>query len=111
MFRRRDGSPAIEGESITIYVEDAPVTCRPTDSVAAAVLLANPGYTRRTPVTNAPRAPYCMMGACFEWLMEIDGIENQQTCMIPVRDGMRVQRQNGAPALPETAQPEETTDD
>jgi D-hydroxyproline dehydrogenase subunit gamma len=102
MFRRRDDSSGESGESVTIYFENAPIICRPTDSVAAAVLLANPGHTRRTPVTAAPRAPYCMMGVCFDCLMEIDGVENRQACMTPVRDGMQVQRQNSVPALVET---------
>lgn len=103
MFRRHEKSSEALGESVTIYFEDAPIICKPTDSVAAAVLLADPGYTRRTPVTKAPRAPYCMMGACFECLMNIDGVENQQACMVPVRDGMKVRRQNDVPILPDGA--------
>ncbi|MBL4719675.1 MAG: (2Fe-2S)-binding protein [Alphaproteobacteria bacterium] len=100
MFKRRNNnsnagdSESNDTDSITVYFEDRPIACRPTDSVAAAVLLVDPGYTRRTPVNNAPRAPYCMMGVCFECLMEIDGVENQQACMILVRDGMQIRRQD-----------------
>ena len=101
MFRRHDKSSQANGDNVTIHFEDAPIICKPTDSVAAAVLLSDPGYTRRTPVTKAPRAPYCMMGTCFECLMDINGVENQQACMVPVRDGMKVRRQNGVPVLPE----------
>ena len=113
MFRRHDNAPDDEGESVTIYFEGAPIICKSTDSVAAAVLLGNPGYTRRTPVTKAPRAPYCMMGVCFECLMEIDDIGNQHACMVPVRDGMKVRRQNDSPSLPEGApiDAKETGDD
>jgi|TARA_B110000438_G_scaffold267445_1_gene282309 hypothetical protein len=32
--------------------------------------------------------------------MDINGVENQQACMVPVRDGMKVRRQNGVPILP-----------
>jgi len=35
-----------------------------------------------------------MMGACFDCLVEIDGVPNRQACMTPARDGMRVKRQD-----------------
>jgi NADH dehydrogenase/NADH:ubiquinone oxidoreductase subunit G len=34
-----------------------------------------------------------MMGVCFECLIEIDGIPNQLACMIPVREAMKIKRQ------------------
>jgi NADH dehydrogenase/NADH:ubiquinone oxidoreductase subunit G len=37
-----------------------------------------------------------MMGVCFECLVEIDGIPNQQACMTPVKEGMQVRLQKGA---------------
>jgi predicted molibdopterin-dependent oxidoreductase YjgC len=33
------------------------------------------------------------MGVCFECSVEIDGISHQQACLIPVRQGMDVRRQ------------------
>jgi NADH dehydrogenase/NADH:ubiquinone oxidoreductase subunit G len=36
-----------------------------------------------------------MMGVCFECLVEIDGVPNQQACMTPVRSGMRIKLQKG----------------
>lgn len=68
-------------------------------SVAAAVLMTEDGATRTTPVTGAGRAPYCMMGVCFECLMDIDGVPNRQACMVTVSDGMKVERQVGASKL------------
>ena len=50
-------------------------------------------------VTSAPRAPYCMMGVCFECLVEIDGKPSRQACLTPVRDGMVIKRQQGASAI------------
>ena len=47
-------------------------------------------------VSGSPRAPYCMMGVCFDCLMEIDGVGNRQACLTPVADGMQVRRQRGA---------------
>ena len=62
------------------------------------MLLAAATPTRTTPVSGEPRAPYCMMGVCFECLMEIDGAANQQACLVTVADGMRINRQLGAVA-------------
>jgi predicted molibdopterin-dependent oxidoreductase YjgC len=69
-------------------------------SVAAALLLKGGEPFRTTPVSHAPRAPYCMMGVCFECLVEVDGKPSRQACLTPVREGMIVRRQQGASALP-----------
>ena len=37
--------------------------------------------------------PYCLMGVCFECLMEIDGEPDVQSCLVTVREGMVVRRQ------------------
>jgi predicted molibdopterin-dependent oxidoreductase YjgC len=73
------------------------------DTVAAALLAAGIDHCRTTPVSGAKRAPYCMMGVCFECLVTIDGIGNRQACLIPAREGMRVETQTGARAIAEEA--------
>ena len=62
-------------------------------SAAAAVLAAGFASIRTTPVEGSERAPYCMMGVCFDCLAEIDGVANRQSCMIEVRPGMQINRQ------------------
>ena len=69
-------------------------------SVAAALLLKGAGPFRTTPVSQSPRAPYCMMGVCFECLVEVDGKPSRQACLTTVCDGMVIRRQQGASALP-----------
>jgi aerobic-type carbon monoxide dehydrogenase small subunit (CoxS/CutS family) len=51
---------------------------------------------RETPVSGAPRAPLCLMGSCFDCLVQVDGQANVQACMVRVKDGMQVQLQHGA---------------
>lgn len=68
-------------------------------SVAAALLANGKHVFRHTPVSGAPRAPYCMMGVCFECLLEIDGVQNRQSCMTSVTQGMRVLSQDGGKDL------------
>ena len=60
------------------------------------LLAAGETSLRDTPISGAPRAPYCMMGVCFDCLMEIDGVGNRQACLTPVAAGMQVRRQHGA---------------
>lgn len=91
MFQRVGTS----GGDVVISVDGARVTAQAGDTVAAALLAAGLTPTRTTPVSGAPRAPYCMMGACFECLVTVDDIGNRQGCLIPVREGMRVETQNG----------------
>lgn len=71
-------------------------------SVAAALLVGGIARFRTTPVGGAPRAPYCMMGVCFECLVEIDREPGRQACMVPVREGMAIRTQSGASDLAAT---------
>ena len=90
-----------KGGTVTIHFEGQRLQVPANETVAAAVLAANPGYTRTTAISGDKRAPYCMMGTCFECLMEIDGVQNRQTCMATVADGMIVKRQIGKWEIPE----------
>ena len=94
MFRRLH-----EAALIAIEFEGRVLQVAPHDSVAAALLTAGIEHTRTTPVTGAPRAPYCMMGVCFDCLVEIDGMPNRQACMTRVREGMKIRRQDGTRRL------------
>lgn len=92
MFRKL---PDAEPSAVTVTVDGQPLRVPASFSAAAAVLLCG-GIARTTPVSGSPRTPYCMMGACFDCLMEIDGAANCQACLMPVADGMRINRQHGA---------------
>lgn len=81
--------------TVSVSIEGRTVTVPAGYTAAAAMLAHGPTATRTTPVTGAPRAPYCMMGVCFECLMEIDGQPNQQGCLVPVREGMTIRTQQG----------------
>ena len=82
-------------DTLTIDVDGKSVRARPGDTVAVAMLANGIDHCRTTPVTGAPRAPYCLMGVCFECLVTIDGVGSRQGCLVPVRDGMRIETQQG----------------
>lgn len=92
MFRKLHDADA---EDVTITVDGVAVTAQHGETIAA-VMMRQPGtWTRLTPVSQTRRGPYCMMGVCFECLAEVDGVASVQTCLVTVREGMRVQRQAG----------------
>jgi sarcosine oxidase subunit alpha len=83
------------GADVTFTVDGKPVQARAGDTVAAALLAGGIEHCRTTPVSGAPRAPYCLMGVCFDCLVTIDGVGSRQACLVPVRDGMTVETQLG----------------
>jgi D-hydroxyproline dehydrogenase subunit gamma len=91
---------------IAFTVDGRRVEARKGDTIAVAMLAAGIQSCRLTPVSASSRGPYCLMGVCFECLVMIDGIGNCQGCLIPVREGMRVERQIG-PHVLSSAVPDE----
>ena len=89
-----------EPGTLTLYFEDQPIYAHEGDSIASALLANGICATRNTAVSGASRGPFCMMGACFECLAEVDGRAGIQTCMVAAREGMRIRRQHGARSLP-----------
>ena len=96
MFRRLPDS----AEHVVFEFEGGALEARVGDSVAAALLSNGVLVFRTTPISGAPRGPWCLIGNCHECLVEIDGESNRQACMVEVRSGMRVRRQHGARELP-----------
>ncbi|SAI72675.1 Uncharacterised protein [Bordetella ansorpii] len=92
MFRKLDdpGAPAL-----TLTIDGQPVQASPGETVAAVLLRQSQPASRTTPVHESPRAPYCMMGVCFDCLAIVDGVASTQTCLTTVREGMQVLRQMG----------------
>ena len=103
MFRRRPkpapAAGAAPAANVTVTVEGRDIHIAGGASAAAAVLLAGLPSVRETPVSGAPRGPYCLMGICFDCLAEIDGIPNRQSCMVTVAPGMTIRRQHGKRAV------------
>jgi predicted molibdopterin-dependent oxidoreductase YjgC len=92
MVRRVENDAAV----VLITVDGEPVEAREGDSVAAALIGAGKRALRTTAVSGAPRGVYCMMGACYDCLVAIDGAPNRQACMTLVSAGMAIRSQCGA---------------
>ena len=81
---------------VTVTIDGEEVRVPAGETVAAAALIHGLSPFRTSAVSGAPRAPYCMMGVCFDCLVEIDGTPNRQACQVRVAEGMAIRRQDGA---------------
>lgn len=94
MFKPIEGGgsrPVVE-----LTVDGRSVVAKQGETLAIALLNAGAVWFRRTPVSGQPRAPLCMMGACFECVVEVDGVQNVQSCMVEAGPGMNVRLTMGA---------------
>ncbi len=97
MFKQLSGN---QTETVSIMLKGLPLQVLIGTSVAAAALSHNQRFTRTTPISDSKRAPFCMMGVCYECLMVIDGKANQRACSTYVQDGMIIDTQYSVgPAL------------
>jgi len=94
MFRPIE--PTTARPVVTLLVQGRSIQARQGDSLAMALLNAGVVPFRQTAVSGQPRAPLCLMGVCFDCLVEVDGQHNVQSCMVEVREGMQVQLPAGA---------------
>lgn len=91
MFRslRTDSPPQVR-----VTVNGQPIELPEGQSVWSALALSGQRITRKAALSGEDRSAYCAMGVCFECLVEIDGLPNQQACLRRVVDGMQVTTQD-----------------
>jgi len=91
-------SPFLEPEGVArvdVTFDGSVLSLPDGGNLAAALLAAGVDVFRHTPVSGAPRGPFCMMGACFDCLVEIDGTV-RQACMTEVREGLQISKPHEA---------------
>ena len=92
MFKQLHGD---QTEKVDIILNGQPLQVLRGITVAAVALSQNQQYTRTTPISGSKRAPFCMMGVCYECLMVIDGKANKRACATYVKSGMQIETQQG----------------
>ena len=60
-----------QNNSITIYIDDEAIQAVTGESVAAILLKQGITAVHSAP-DNAARGPYCMMGVCFDCMVECE---------------------------------------
>jgi len=78
---RQKISITVEGRSLEVLEGE----------ILAAALWAN-GFISlgHNPSDGSHRGMYCGIGHCYECRVTVDGVEDVRSCLIPVRQGMRV---------------------
>ncbi len=95
MFRKLPDGQAAK-RLVTISLDGQLIEAEESETIAAVLLRVPPFFNRTTPVGGKRRAPFCMMGACFDCLVEING-ETTRSCLLLATEGMAVYRQDGQP--------------
>lgn len=92
MFRKL---PELSPDDTTIVVDGTPVSCRVGEMVAAVVFRLDDVHTRTTYIGKEHRAPFCIMGVCFDCLIETEEGVTRRSCVTPVSAGMVIRRHPG----------------
>ena len=97
---RRIASHPILGEpgavrEVTIYLDGAAIAAKEGEPIMSALVAAGVGVFRHTK-RGSPRRMFCGIGRCTDCVMTVDGIPGVRTCVTQVREGMVVERQEGA---------------
>jgi D-hydroxyproline dehydrogenase subunit gamma len=88
LFKRIEG--LADAPAVTFQVDGRTLQARQGDNLALALLQAGVLPFRRSAVSGQPRAPLCLMGVCFDCLLQVDGQPNVQACLVTVREGLQV---------------------
>ncbi|HEY6565974.1 MAG TPA: FAD-dependent oxidoreductase [Actinomycetota bacterium] len=94
----RDGESIRRDRPIRFTLDGKRISAFEGDTIGSAVAAADVGITGRSFKYHRPRGLFCMTGSCPNCLMQVDGIPNIRACTEPVRDGMKVERQNAWPS-------------
>ena len=82
-------------KTVTITVDGRSLDVVEGEILAAALWVNGYISLGHNPADGAPRGIYCGIGHCYECRVTVDGFEDVRSCLIPVKDGMRVQTGKG----------------
>lgn len=83
---------------VTIYFNGQPLDAFEGEPIAAALMSAGIRVFRTTAKRKEPRGIFCAIGRCTDCMMVVDGVPNTRTCVTMVKNGMKVQSQEGLTA-------------
>ena len=77
---------------ITLRLDGAPVEAQRGDTLLTALLAAGAGHLRNSEFGDGPRAGFCLMGACQDCWVVVEGLGRVRACATLAEDGMEVRR-------------------
>ena len=76
--------------SVTVFVNGQPLEARRGESLATALWANGILDLVGDGTADNPRGMFCGIGHCYACRVTLDGVEDVRSCLVPVRDGMRV---------------------
>lgn len=84
-----------KGLEVMFLFDGRPMKGYEGEPIATALLASGVKVFRYTVKSRSPRGIFCALGRCTDCVMTVDGMPNVRTCVTPLREGMRVQTQEG----------------
>ena len=88
LVRLRDASRP----RIALILEGAPIEAQQGDTLLTALLAADAGHLRNSEFGDGPRAGFCLMAACQDCWVVVEGLGRVRACATLAEDGMEVRR-------------------
>jgi predicted molibdopterin-dependent oxidoreductase YjgC len=77
--------------ALTFVLDGAPAAALEGDTLLTAIL-AHDGYLRASEFGDGLRAGFCLMGACQDCWVNVEGGGRVRACTTPIVEGIRVSR-------------------
>lgn len=90
-----------KGSKVVFYYNGREMEGYEGEPIAAALMAAGVKVHRHTAKLHKPRGVYCAIGRCTDCVMVVDGEPNVRTCITPLKEGMKVETQEGLGAKEE----------
>jgi predicted molibdopterin-dependent oxidoreductase YjgC len=91
----------VKGNKVKFYFDGKEMEGYEDEPIASALMAAGVLTHRHTRKTGMPRGVFCAIGRCTDCVMVVDGEINVRTCITPLKEGMKVQTQDGLKAKEE----------
>ena len=95
MSGRDADRPGPTASLIRFTLDGVEMTAAEGQSIAGALIAGGVMSWRRTRVDDRPRGVFCGIGACFDCLITVNDEPNVRACLAQLREGDRVERQEG----------------
>ncbi|XXK27817.1 (2Fe-2S)-binding protein [Arenicellales bacterium nBUS_45] len=79
-------------DPVNFSFEGRRLTASRGDTIAAALLGSGVFIFRNSPVSSLPRAPFCMIGNCYECFVQVEAIGVVQACLTEITEGMKISK-------------------
>ena len=95
---RIENHPILEfnkGKKIKFYFNGKEMLGYESDTIASALHAQGVRVLGESIFKHRPRGFYCAIGNCSSCFMTVNGEPNVRTCIVPLKEGMKVEIQKG----------------